>query len=301
MLSDHLRYFLAAARLEHLGRAAEELDLSQPALSRSIIKLEGDLGVQLFDRAGRGILLNGNGKILFRRVVRAAAELEDARREIVESTNTQRGTISLGYLATFGVRLIPELVKQFRAIQPQARFKLLESPSPVLKDLLIAGEIDLCISSPQFLDTQLKWRRLFEERMFALLPPEHRLAGRQSLELIELADEDFSALRPGHGLRQTMEALCAEAGFSPRIEFEAHEVATLRGLVGAGLGVTLVPRREDSANNHALYIPISKPDCMRSVGLSWKKDRWLSPKTLDFRDFILKNLHSRDMNALIAD
>src|SRR5579863_8360952 len=107
MLSDQLRYFAAAARHEHLGRAADELDLSQPALSRSILKLEEELGVQLFDRAGRGMRLNAAGKILLHRVDRACAECDDARRELQEQKSQVRKTISIGYFATFGVRLIP--------------------------------------------------------------------------------------------------------------------------------------------------------------------------------------------------
>src|SRR5271154_6197916 len=113
MLSDQIRYFAAAARHEHLGRAADELDLSQPALSRSIQKLEEELGVQLFDRTGRGVHLNAAGKILLRRVERASAEFDDAIRELAENSNAKRKTISLGYLSTFSVRLIPELVKTF--------------------------------------------------------------------------------------------------------------------------------------------------------------------------------------------
>ncbi|MDB5697835.1 MAG: gltC 1 [Alphaproteobacteria bacterium] len=295
MLSDQLRYFMAAAKHEHLGRASEELELSQPALSRSILKLEEELGVQLFDRAGRGIRLNASGKILLRRIERAAAEFDDARRELEEHTSTLRRTISIGYLATFGVWLVPELVKRIRLLHPAVRFKLLESPSPVLRDLLIAGEIDLCLSSPQFIDPLIEWRPLFREDLFALVPPDHRLAGRQSIDLVELADEPFVALKAGHGLRQTIEMLCHQAGFSPRIEFEGYEVATLRGLVGAGLGVTLAPKREVAVPTQAVTLPVANPCCQRPVGLSWRKNRWLSPDTLRFRDYILKNLHSRDL------
>ena len=102
MLSDQIRYFAAAARHEHLGRAADELDMSQPALSRSILKLEEELGVQLFDRAGRGVRLNSAGKLLLHRVERANAECEDAVRELREQRSASRKTVSIGYFATFG-------------------------------------------------------------------------------------------------------------------------------------------------------------------------------------------------------
>src|SRR5271170_1643544 len=182
MLSDQMRYFAAAARHEHLGRAADELDMSQPALSRSILKLEEELGVQLFDRAGRGVRLNSAGKILLRRIERAHAECEDAVRELHEQRGLSRKTVSIGYFATFGVRLIPELVKSFCAVEPGIQFQLFEGPSPVLAKQLLSGEIDLCMAS-QFTNSGLSWQPVFNEELFALVPPTHRLAKNASINL----------------------------------------------------------------------------------------------------------------------
>jgi DNA-binding transcriptional LysR family regulator len=289
LLSDQIRYFAAAARHEHLGRAADELDMSQPALSRSIFKLEQAIGVQLFDRAGRGVRLNSAGKILLERIERAHAECEDAVRELREQRNSSRNSISIGYFATFGVRLIPELVKSFCEIDTTVQFQLFEGPSPLLSEQLISGAIDLCVAS-QFTDAGLAWQPLFGEELFALVPPGHRFATKASLDLAELAEEPFVALKAGHALRRTLEDLCAEAGFTPQIKLEGYEVATLRGLVGAGFGVTLSPRRTVAAPVQAVSIPVRKPQCRRSIGLSWRKGRWLSPKTLAFKDHLVKNL-----------
>jgi DNA-binding transcriptional LysR family regulator len=289
MLSDQIRYFAAAARHEHLGRAADELDMSQPALSRSILKLEQELGVQLFDRAGRGVRLNSAGKILLRRIERANAECEDAVRELREQRSASRKTVSIGYFATFGVRLIPELVKSFCAIDPGVQFQLFEGPTPRLSDQLLAGEIDICVAS-QFAGAGIAWQPLFNEELFALVPPDHRLAKNISIDLAELANEPFVALRAGHALRQTLEELCREAGFMPQIKLEGYEVATLRGLVGAGFGVTLSPRRTVAASIQAVSIPVRHPQCRRIIGLSWRKGRWLSPKTLAFKEHLAKNL-----------
>lgn len=288
MLSDALRYFLSAARHEHLGRAAEELELSQPALSRRILKLEEEIGVQLFDRVGRGVRLNAAGKLLLQRVERARSELEDGVRELQEQKSAQQKVVSIGYFATFGVRLVPELVKGFCALEPSVQFKLFEGPSPQLREQLLQGETDLCVAS-QFPDASLAWEPLFEEELLALVAPGHRLATRTSIDLTELADEPFVALKSGHGLRCTLEELCAEAGFAPRIKLEGHEVATLRGLVGAGFGVTLAPQREVAAPIQAVSIPIRTPRCQRTIGLSWRKGRWLAPKAQAFRDYMLKH------------
>jgi DNA-binding transcriptional LysR family regulator len=291
MLTDQLRYFVAAATHEHLGRAAEELDLSQPALSRSIQKLEEELGLPLFDRVGRGVRLNEAGKILLRRVDRAQAEFEDALRELQDYGGTK--IVSVGYFATFGVRLVPELVRGFSALEPNLQFKLFEAPSPLLAKQLLAGEVDLCIST-ELKDSALEWRPLFKEELFALVPIGHRLAARKSIELMDLADEPFVALRAGHGLRVVLDDLCQQAGFKPNIRFEGYEVGSLRGLVASGFGVTLAPKRSVSAATH-IDVPISSPPCYRTIGVSWRKERWLPPKALAFKDYLVREMASIDL------
>ncbi len=297
MLTDQLRYFVAAARSEHMARAAEQLDLSQPALSRSIQKLEEELGLPLFDRVGRGVRLNEAGKILLRRVDRARAEFEDALRELKDFGATK--SVSVGYLSTFGVRLIPELVKGFSALEPDLQFNLFEGPSPLLTKQLLNGDVDLCVSTELY-DPGVEWRPLFNEELFALVPIEHPLAARKSIELVELADEPFVALRAGHGLRLVLDELCARAGFKPKINLEGYEVSSLRGLVVAGFGVTLAPKRSVSAATY-VDLPISTPECFRVVGVSWRKERWLSPKALAFRDYLLKQLPATNLGRGNSD
>ncbi len=297
MLTDQLRYFVAAARSEHMARAAEQLDLSQPALSRSIQKLEEELGLPLFDRVGRGVRLNEAGKILLRRVDRANAEFDDALRELKDFGATK--SVSLGYLSTFGVRLIPELVKGFAALDPDLQFNLFEGPSPLLTKQLLNGEVDLCVSTEPY-DPGVEWRPLFKEELFALLPLNHPLAARKSIELIELADEPFVALRAGHGLRLVLDELCARAGFKPKINLEGYEVSSLRGLVVAGFGVTLAPRRAVTTAPY-VDVPISTPECFRVVGVSWRKERWLSPKASAFRDYLLKQLPATNLAGVKVD
>ena len=294
MLTDQLRYFVAAARTEHMARAAEQLDLSQPALSRSIQKLEEEVGLPLFDRVGRGVRLNEAGKILLRRVDRASAEFEDALSELRDFGAAK--SVSVGYLSTFGVRLIPELVKGFSALEPDLHFNLFEGPSPLLSKQLLNGEVDLCVATEPG-DPGLEWRPLFKEELFAIVPVEHRLAGRKSIELIELAEEPFVALRSGHGLRIVLDELCQKVGFKPQIILEGYEVSSLRGLVVAGFGVTLAPKRSVSAATY-VDLPISNPECFRTVGLSWRKERWLSPKAMAFRDYLIKQLKAMNPASL---
>jgi DNA-binding transcriptional LysR family regulator len=293
MLSDQLRYFVVAARTEHIGRAAEQLELSQPALSRSIHKLEEELGLPLFDRAGRGVRLNDAGKILLRRVDRACAEFDDALRELKDLGKAK--PVSIGYLSTFGVSLIPELVKGFAKLGHKDKFDLFEAPCPTLVERLLQGEIDFCLST-ELVNPAIDWRPLFNEELYALIPTGHRFASRKNIELIELANEPFVALREGHGLRQVLEGLCREAGFKPNVILEGCEVGSLRGLVASGFGVTLAPKRQVFAPMY-IDVPISSPRCYRTVGLSWRKERWLSLRALAFKDYIARELESPEFGG----
>lgn len=288
MIADQLRYFLAAARHEHLGRAAEELGMSQPALSRSILRLEDELGVQLFDRAGRGVRLNASGRLLLRRVERAFAELEDARREITELADRAGRTVSIGFLATLGERLIPELIRGFRASAPGVEFRLLQGPHPMLRQKLAEGEIDLCLVSPRIVDAGIEWRPLYEEELRVLVPAGHRLAGRGEIGLSEIAGEPIIALKSTYGLRQSLDRLAGEAGFTPIIAFEAEEIATLQGLVGASFGVTLVPESAVRTDDLSVSLHVTAPACGRTVGLAWRSGRFLPARAIAFRDYVLE-------------
>lgn len=289
-IEDQLKYFLVAARREHLGHAADELGLSQPALSRSISRLEEEYGVRLFDRGGRRIRLNAAGRTLLGHFERVLAELEDAHRKLQESRTEVRNTISIGFLATFGVRLIPDLIRTFKQTEQAAQFRLLQGPYPLLFEQLLAGEMDFCLVSPRFRDSSLDWRPLFEEELVVIVPRSHRLAARDEIDLREVAKEPMVALKHGYGLRQVLEDLTRQAGFVPKIAFEGEEVATLHGLVGAGFGVALSPKGSVSNTELVVSLPVRDPVCRRVIGLSWRHNRYMSAKAARFRDHVIAAL-----------
>lgn len=287
-LSDALIYFIAAARHEHLTNASYELGISQPALSRNIARLEKAYGVQLFDRVGRGLRLSVAGQILLEHVNRAKAELDDATEAIQDFSNKVAHTVSLGFLGTFGVNLVPDLIRGYNEeVGTLPPFRLLQGSTPFLKAQLEARDIDLCIASPRFPDPNLEWRPLFREELFVVVPNGHRLAARDSIDLIEIADEPLILLKPQYGLRKCVEELCLEGGFLPQVAFEVEEVATLRGLVGAGVGVTIAPRPVDEVTTLTKDIQVRSPSCYRPVGMLWRRDRRLPSETLRFRNYVL--------------
>nr|WP_309485169.1 LysR family transcriptional regulator [Thermoactinomyces daqus] len=145
---QQLEYFRVVARLEHFTRAAEQLAISQPALSRSIAALEEEIGVPFFKREGRSVRLNRYGHLFLQHVERALAEIEKGKKKIDDLLNPERGLVSLAFLHTLGAQLIPSLLREFREANPFVRFQLYQNSAQHILTQLEAGEIDLCFTSP---------------------------------------------------------------------------------------------------------------------------------------------------------
>lgn len=284
---QQLEYFQTVARLQHMTLAAETLSVSQPALSRSISRLERELGVPLFERQGRSIVLNRYGQLFLVRVNRMMKEYEEGRQEIQDMLSPENGEVSLGFLHTLGVHLIPELIKRFRELYPKITFQLHENNTSSLVDELASGGIDLCMATPKEAKLQIKWAKLWSEELFVLVPAGHRLAGRSSILLQEIEHEPLISFKQGNGLRKITDSLCQEAGISPRITFEGEEVHTIAGLVASGLGVALLPDTKGIDHNELAFVSVRSPVCQRDIGIAWVEGRYMSPAVKTFRQYVI--------------
>jgi len=284
-----LRQFVAVAREEHMTRAAELLGVPQPTLSRSIARLEAELGVPLFARPGRSIRLTRHGRDLLESSERVLLALSASLERLTGEADPSRGRVALGFLHTLGGEIVPRLMRDFRASYPAVRFALVQDGGQRLLARLRDGEIDLCLTAPLPSGPDVVARGLAEQRIDLFVPAGHRLAGqRGGMPLAEAAEEDFIVMEPGYGLRTITDAMCREAGFEPRITFEGEEADTARGLVGAGLGVSLLPATASSlADPSVVPVRITTPRAARTVGIAWPADRPLTAPAAAFRDFAL--------------
>ncbi|MFF9410694.1 LysR family transcriptional regulator [Streptomyces anandii] len=286
-----LRSFQAVADGLTVTEAAAEARITQPALSRALHRLEQEVGAELLRRVGRVLRLTPAGRV-FKEYVDATLDSYDrGRRAVAEVVDPEAGVVSLAFLHTLGTWLVPKLVTGFREAHPQVRFELHQHEENGLVQHLLAATADLMITSGDPGHPLITWRRLLVEPLWLAVPTGHRLAGRGRVRLAEVAEEPFILLKPGYGLRSVTEDLCRQAGFGPRVGFEGEEVHTLRGLVAAGLGVSLIPSSPDAAATPGFpirYLEITDVHGARDIGIAWLSGRGLPPAPRRFIDHALE-------------
>ncbi|MED4072122.1 LysR family transcriptional regulator [Priestia endophytica] len=284
----HFEYFQMLARTEHMTQSAKLLSISQPALSRSISRLEEEVGVPLFDRQGRSISLNKYGHLFLKRVERIMKEFEEGKREIQALLDPEEGEISLGFLHTLGPSYIPRLISSFREVYPKTKFRLYQNNSHTLLRQLEEGEIDICLLSNMEIKHPIHWRILRKEELFLSVPTCHRFSHYESILLEEVREEKFVLLKKGYSLRSITDQLFERVGIIPNITFEGEEVPTIAGLISAGFGISLLPRLHKPEESNVIQIPVRSPKCERLIGLAWNEKTYMSAPTLNLKNFVLE-------------
>src|ERR1700686_2087995 len=261
-----LRYFCAVAESGSFSRAAEQSHVSQPSLSQQILKLEDELGARLFDRLGRSVRLTEVGKTFLPRARAVLRELEAARGDVVERKDSVGGAICVGVIPTIAPYFLPAQLTFLSRRFPQARVTVVEEITPVLLDRLRASKVDLAILALPIRGHEFETFPLLTERLFAALPPGHKLAKRRALSLKDLRAQPFLLLRDGHCFRDTAVAAYDRARLHPQIIFESGQFTSLLSMVGAGMGVSIVPEMAIEKQSQCRYIRIADDQAARTIG-----------------------------------
>jgi LysR family transcriptional regulator, hydrogen peroxide-inducible genes activator len=271
-----LRYFCAVAETGNFSRAAEQSHVSQPSLSQQIMKLEDELGARLFDRLGRAVRLTDLGKTFLPRARAVLRELEAARGDVVERKDSISGLVTVGVIPTVAPYFLPSRLTSFSRKFPQAELIVVEEITPVLLDRLRASTIDVAILALPIRGHEFETTPLLTERLFAALPRNHKLAKRRALSLKDLRSEPFLLLRDGHCFRDTAVAACDRARLHPQVIFESGQFSSLLSMVGAGMGVSIVPEMATEKKPHCRYVHIADEQASRTIGTAVLRGRSLT-------------------------
>jgi LysR family transcriptional regulator, transcription activator of glutamate synthase operon len=275
-----LTCFERVADLGSMSRAAEALHLVQPAVSQQIALLEREVGLRLFHRGPRGVRLTEAGELLLPYARRVLGEVERAGQVLGGLRELRGGRVAVGLTPSAVVSILPELLEGYRRQHPLVQIQVVEDMTDRLVEYLHDGRLDLALVSLPVEDEALAIRALFDERLAAVVGPDHRLAGTPAIDLAELADEPWILPYRRHGVRALVEAACAEAGFELRVAVELSGLGPIKQLVQRGLGLSVLPPAV-VANEVRLgqlhAVAIRRPEIVRTVGLARRRGEHPTP------------------------
>jgi LysR family hydrogen peroxide-inducible transcriptional activator len=276
-----LRYLVALADERHFGKAAERCFVSQPTLSAQIRKLEEYLGVPLVERQPRRVALTATGE----KIVRRARLLLQEADAIVELARNDRdplaGPLKLALIPTVGPYLLPHVVGRLRRELPRLKLMLYEYQTEQLLERLRAGEVDVGILALPVPMDGLESAPLYDEPFVLAVPAAHALADRERVKVDDLRGETLLLLEDGHCLRDQALEVCSRIRVSEEQDYRATSLETLRQMVAAGHGITLLPElaaETPVGTARGLRVkPFVKPAPGRSIGAVWRKSTTRTP------------------------
>lgn len=264
-----LPLLVALADTGQVTEAAALLRLPQPTVSRGLARLSRIVGVPLLERHGRGVRLTAAGQALVPGAREALAAAGRALHEARLRAGVPTGRVTVAFQHTLGQSVVPALVTALLDDFPGAQVELRQGARSVCVDLLAAGEADMAIVAPPVpASATLETVELYHEPLRLAVPARHVLAARARVSLAEAAEAPFIVMKPGYGLRVIVDDLCRQAGVRPRIAFEGEDAVTVRGLVGAGLGVSVLPAGVQPTRG-VVDVPLDHPGAVRRMGATW--------------------------------
>ncbi|WP_374013318.1 LysR substrate-binding domain-containing protein [Pseudoxanthomonas koreensis] len=269
-----LKYLVALAEHRHFGRAAASCFVSQPTLSTQIRKLEEELGVALVERAPRKVMLTPAGREATERARRIVAEIEQMKEAARRSQDPEAGSVRLGIFPTLAPYLLPHVIPHMRARFPQLELLLVEEKSDELLARLRDGRLDAALLALPVHDDQLHTELLFEEPFVLAVPEDHPLASRQALSLDALAEQPLLLLEDGHCMRDQALDVCQLSGAQEKTGFRATSLETLRQMVAANVGATLLPilavKPPVARSENIRLLPFTGSAPTRSIAICWR-------------------------------
>ncbi len=283
---DQLRYFLKVAERGNFTRAAEDLGITQPALSRSILKLEEELGQPVFERKTRSVALTDAGWLLQSRAEEVLTIVEDTKAEITD--DGQSGRIRVGAIPTIAPYFLPKVLQQFSEQFPKANIVVQEQTTDLLLKSCGQGEVDVAILALPVPAKYLEVEELFEEELLLVLPPDHPLAEREKIRLSDVEQYAFILLDEAHCLSDSIVSFCRERSFSPVAVERTSQLAMVQELVSLSHGVSMIPAmaRELDQSDRRVYRSFAGRKPTRKVAIVWNPYRFQSRLLRAFREFV---------------
>jgi LysR family hydrogen peroxide-inducible transcriptional activator len=264
------------ARTGSFTRAAQHEHLAQPSLSQQVRKLEDELGTKLFDRLGRTVRLTQFGEVFLPRAEAILRQVSDAKLQIQELTGAERGRLVIGAIPTIAPYLLPAHLASFACKFPRVQVSVVEDLTNELLNRIQDGTVDLALLALPVPAATCLCQELFRERLYLVLPQDHRLASQREAYLKQIANDPFLLLKEGHCFRQNTLSACGRARLQPNVVFESGQFTTILAMVAAGNGVSIVPEMAIERREHCRFVPPADENAFRRIGIVQLKQHFRS-------------------------
>lgn len=288
-----LRYLVAVAEHKHFGRAAEACFVSQPTLSTQVRKLEDELGVTLIERTNRQVMLTPVGERIVAQAQRVLREVNQMVNIAEEYQDPYGGDFRLGIIPTVAPYLLPRILGPIKQAFPKLRIQLTEAQTAVITRMLRDGDLDAVILALPVEEENLEQVKLYTEPFYFAASKEHPKAGQASVGMADLDHEQVLLLEDGHCLRDQALAICNSHNAVENTSFRATSIETLRQMVAANVGITLMPELAINETNGAVrYLPFADDDPHRDIGLAWRTSSTRSDLLVELADVLVSTMQS---------
>jgi len=276
-----IRYFLEAAKTQHITKSAQKLHIAQPALTQAIHRLENDLRVPLFVSKGRNIMLTEYGKYLQKKLEPLMKEFDSIPSELQTMAKLESDTIHLNVLAASA--LVTEAIIEYKKLHDEVSFQFMQGAENRLYDIGVTTRLFYQLA-PQERDDIF----VCTEKIFLAVPNTHRFAKRKSIKLEEASDEGFISLMGSRQLRWICDKYCRHAGFEPRIIFESDSPAAVQGMIAANIGIGFWPEFTwgTLGTDDVVLLEIEEPVCCRDIVIDYKQNKIDSSSVVNFFNFL---------------
>ena len=290
-----LRAFIETADAGSLSRAARQLAISQPSLTVQIQRLEAHLGTPLFDRHGRGVTLTEAGKALYPWARRILDDVRDTEETIRRERADGAGTLSVGAIPTVAPYVLPAAVQRLRARHAAMRVELREDYSAVLAKLLLDGSLDVVIAALPYAFDHLDTEVLGTDALVVAVPASHAAVRAGRITLAQLRDAPTVTLDPAHCLGEQVAGFCSSRQVSPSVVCRSAQLATVLELVGAGVGISIVPAMAAARHNtpQCAYVPLAEHSLQREIVAVWRRGAAKSPQARAFVECVREVVRGR--------
>lgn len=287
---NQLQYFITLAHYEHYTKAADVLAITQPSLSYAIRLMEEELGTCLFEKRGRNVVLTKYGKLFLEYAEESVKVLDTGIRKVKEMNAQTSGTIDIGYIYTLGSEFMPKLVADFLRRNPQltVTFHFDVGNTTKILEGLKDETYDIAFCSRREKETGIEFTAIRKEELVVVIPKGHPLAGKSSIFLEETLSYPQIYFTKSSGLRPVIDKLFSGFERKPAIVYEVEEDSFMAGMVAEGFGIAVMPNLPVLKTMAVEVLKIEEPKYERNIYMAHMKEKYLSPVTVKFMDFVLK-------------